>query len=467
MKDRLFEIWFALACGQANTEFQPLLEQYGTPYDLFNADEREIEKLPCSPRLKRALCQKSLQQSQQIMEFCKHNHIGILFWQDKEYPATLRPLRDPPVLLYYIGDLPDLSRRLCISLVGTRTMSEYGKRMAYKIGYELAATGTVVVSGMALGNDSVATAGALAAGGQVVAVLGCGVDVVYPANHDLLREEILHHGVVISEYPPGTRPVGAHFPVRNRIISGLSQGPVVIEGDLRSGALITAKTAILQGRDIYAFPGNVGETNAAGTNQLISDGAAMVLRARDVLDNYAFLYRDTLHMSRLATAEKNSEPDNAVLARLGVCARPSSPPPAPGDAAPPPPEPPARKSRKENTKSSPKKSSRPSLFRSRRTAEPMDEPPVSQTKQPSGKNSPTKTQRPTTSSPVGDTSRRALESLTPTQRGVFDAIPLDHAVPIDYLTREGFSMSDIMASMTILEIKGLVVTLPGGLYSRK
>lgn len=446
MKDRLFEIWFSLACGQANAEFQPLLEQYGTPYDIFNADESEIETLPISPRFKRALCHKSLQQSQQIIEFCRRNAVGLLFWQDDDYPKSLRPLRDPPVLLYYRGTLPDLSRRLCMSLVGTRSMSEYGKRMAYKIGYELAAAGTVVVSGMALGNDSVATAGALNAGGQVVAVLGCGVDIAYPYDHEKLCDEIIRHGVVMSEYPPGTPPIGSHFPVRNRIISGLSQGTVVIEGNLRSGALITAKTAILQGRDIYAFPGNVGETNSAGTNQLISDGAAMVLRARDVLDNYTFLYRDSLDLRRLADAEKTSEPDNAALMRLGVCSRDpaeKSTSAQNGDT-PPPLEPPARHAPSEKRRAS----------TGRLSAGPKQAP---------------KTQPvpPVAASPLGDASRRALESLTESQRRIFEALPLDHAVPVDYLTREGFPMSDIMAAMTILEIKGLVITLPGGLYSRK
>ena len=147
MKDRLFEIWFSLRCGIANKEFQPLLETYGTPYDLFNADEAELEKLPCSQNLKTRLADKSLRQATQIMEYCKSNGIGILFWQDEQYPASLRPLRDPPVLLYYKGKLPDLARRLCISVVGTRSMSEYGKRMAYKIGYELAAAGTGIRNG--------------------------------------------------------------------------------------------------------------------------------------------------------------------------------------------------------------------------------------------------------------------------------------------------------------------------------
>ncbi len=448
MKDRLFEIWFSLRCGIANKEFQPLLETYGTPYDLFNADEAELDKLPCSQTLKNRLADKSLREATRIMEYCKESGIGILFWQDEQYPASLRPLRDPPVLLYYKGKLPDLSRRLCISVVGTRSMSEYGKRMAYKIGYELGATGTVVVSGMALGNDSVAAAGAIAAGGQTVALLGCGIDIVYPREHDKLFEEILKRGAIMTEYPPATPPEGRNFPVRNRLISGLSRGTVVIEGDLKSGSMITAKTAILQGRDIYAFPGNVGETNSSGTNQLISDGATIVLKARDVLENYTFLYRDALDMARLLKAETRSEPDDELLVRLGVSVRTVTPPKSESSTTPLPAVQGRTRAPRSHTSTERAKSSE-----SRSRATPKSTAPAG---------------NPIPSVPAqGDASEQILKKLTDTQRRIFAALPLDHAVPIDHITREGFSVGEVMAAMTILEIHGLTVTLPGGLYARK
>lgn len=444
MKDRLFEIWFSLRCGVGNREFPELLERFGTPYDLYKADENELESLPCSLSLKTRLADKSLGEATRIMEFCRETGVGILFWQDEDYPASLRPLRDPPVLLYYRGKLPDLSGRLCISVVGTRSMSEYGKRIAYKIGYELGAAGTVVVSGMALGNDGVAAAGAILAGGSTVAVLGCGIDVTYPREHGRLFTEITAKGAVMTEFAPGTPPEGKNFPIRNRIISGLSQGTVVVEGDLRSGALITARTAILQGRDIYAFPGNVGETNSAGTNKLISDGAAMILRARDLLENYAFIYGDSLDMTKLTRAETRSDIDEAGLDRLGVCVRTEKPkeelPPTPA---------PAYGRRREATAESRRSPAPPKTAGTAKT-EPKQAP------------------APPPSVPArGDASDRILKSLTDTQRRIFEALPLDHAVAIDYLTREGFTVGEIMAAMTVLEIKGLTVTLPGGLYSRK
>lgn len=464
MKDRLFEIWFALRCGVANREFQLLLDRFDTPYEVFNAEPAELETLGLSPRFLRALCDKDLQESYRILEFCRENEVGLLFWQDEEYPSALRALRDPPVLLYYRGQLRELRRRLFVSVVGTRRMSEYGKRMAYKLGYELASAGAVVVSGMALGNDGVAAAGALAAGGKTVAVLGSGIDVAYPTEHRKLFDTIAESGLVITEFPPSTPPEGRNFPVRNRIISGLSTATVVVEGSLRSGALITARTAIIQGRDIYAFPGNVGETNSAGTNQLILDGAAVVLRARDVLENYAPQYPETLNMNRLLRAETLSDPVEEVFDRYGVYIRTAVP------------------EKNDNTPAE-KAPSRPRTSSSRGRAPRAESPRADGRRGPSPKGRPADTPRNEGDTPVetvgsaprvhepapphGDASERALRSLNDTQRGIFEALPLDRAVPVDYLTREGFAMSDIMATMTILEIKGLVISLPGGLYSRK
>ena len=439
MKDRLFDIWFSLRVGIANREFRPVLERYESTYDLFEAEGSELAALPCSENLRRALADKSVEESYRILHFCEQNGVDLIFWQDEAYPEALRTLSDPPVLLYVKGKLPDMNRRLAVSVVGTRKMGEYGKRMAYKIGYELGAARAVVVSGMALGNDSVAAAGTIAAGGQTVAVLGCGIDLVYPAEHTRLCREIEKHGAVVTEYPPSTPPVGRNFPIRNRIISGLGQATLIIEADKRSGALITAKTALSQGRDLYAVPGNVGDVNTEGTNQLIRDGAVVALCARDLLENYTHLYGSELDMVRLLQAERNpTEPDDA-LERLEVCSRNRTakgkerktgdvpaPTPIPTRNAPPamPPEP-----RQEAARATP--------------------PP------------------PAAHPHVGDASERIVASLTETQRGIFTALPLDRAVPVDYIAREGFSMTDIMASMTILEIKGLVVSLPGGLYSRK
>ena len=433
MEERLFDLWFALSAGAGNRDFPWILKQYDNTYNVFEADEAEIESLPCSKAFKQKLMNKSLDQAKAVYASCLKHDIQILLWQDTDYPASLRTLQDPPAVLFYKGTMPDFSSRLCISVVGTRRMSEYGKRMAYKIGYELGAAGAVVVSGMALGVDGVAAAGTLLAGGTTVAVLGSGLAKPYPAEHQRLFDEIVEKGVVMSEYPPDTPPNKWQFPARNRIVSGLSQGTVVVEAPKHSGTLITARDAILQGRDIYAFPGNVGNVNAAGSNQLISDGAAVVLRARDVLQNYLYLYKDDLDMDRLAHAERRSSVDEAWMAKLGVVRqgwKPRENPPL-TTAPSAPPAPPVKHETRGET------------------------PPPAPPKPP--KSVPAK----------GDASNAVLQSLTDVQRRIFEALPLDHAVTMDYLLSEGFTVGEITLAMTVLEIKGLTVSLPGGLFSRK
>ncbi len=448
MKDRLFEIWLSLHVGPANPCFIPLLEQY-TPYDLFSMNADDIGELPCDESLKQALCDKELGKAYRIQQYCRTNGIGILFWQDEDYPRILRLLKDPPMLLYYKGKLPNLERELCIAVVGTRTMSEYGKRMAYKIGYELGAAKAITVSGLALGVDAMASVGALAAGGTTMVVLGCGIDIVYPPTHKTLLKEILRFGSVITEYPPDARPLKQHFPQRNRLISGLCQGTVVVEAQEGSGSLITAKMALAQGRDIYAVPGNVGEENTVGTNHLLSSGANMVLGGRDILKNYEFLYRDVLNMNALSFAEKRSKVDEDFLKKMSVYykAKPTDSPatPNPLDTSP---------------------------RRGKKDIPPSDRHPLSETQETSHPTKSPKIPSPDPAPPPakpreGDRSEEILKTLTETQRKLFEALPLDHAVTVDYLTRSGFEMKDIMSAMTILEIKGLTVMLPGGLFSRK
>lgn len=204
--------------------------------------------------------------------------------------------------LYVAGRLPKLNDHLAVAVVGTRKMSDYGRTVAYEMGRGLAAGGAVLVSGMALGIDGMAMAGALDMDGVAVGVMGCGIDIVYPKEHKDLMRRTLDRGAVITEYPPGTPPSAHHFPVRNRLISGLCQATVVVEGDSNSGALITARQAVYQGRDLYAVPGRIGDEGAEGTNRLIKDGAAAVTNAVDVLQNYEFIYPETISITAAMTA---------------------------------------------------------------------------------------------------------------------------------------------------------------------
>lgn len=208
---------------------------------------------------------------------------GIVSMGEPGYPILLPYIPDPPKQLYYIGDLSLASKR-CVSVVGSRKTTEYGRWVAYTLAQRLAEHGIVVVSGLAAGIDSFGHAGALKALGKTIAVLGCGIDLCYPLTNRKLKEQIAGTGLVLSEYPPGTTAAKYTFPRRNRIISGISEATVVAAAGLHSGSLITAELAEEQGRAVYALPGNINNVYHLGSNKLIKDGAIPLVVLDDLLE---------------------------------------------------------------------------------------------------------------------------------------------------------------------------------------
>ncbi len=220
-------------------------------------------------------------------EIAKAEELGIriVTLVEAEYPSLLREIDDPPLVLYVRGELPiDTSK--AIAIIGTRRASRYGNLVAGRFASQLALRGIVIISGLAAGIDSAAHHGALDVGGKTVAVLGSGLDRIYPKRNKALFDRIAAQGTVISEYPLGTKPAKWTFPQRNRIISGLSRGVVVVQAPERSGALITARLALEQGREVFAVPGNITSIVSAGTNRLIKDGAKLVDRIEEILDEF-------------------------------------------------------------------------------------------------------------------------------------------------------------------------------------
>ena len=238
--------------------------------------------------------------------------VRIISRDDPAYPALLRGIPASPPLLYVRGTLTE-NDRWALAVVGTRNCSNYGRDAARKLVSDLAAAGVTIVSGLALGIDAVAHEAALAAGGRTLAVLGSGVDQIYPATNRRLGEALLHQGAIISEYPLGTIPVAANFPARNRIISGLALGVLVVEAGVRSGALITVEFALEQGRDVFAVPGSIFSPRSEGTHRLIRDGATIVTRAEDVLD--ALNLQNAVEQQAVAAAVPET-PEEAALLRL-------------------------------------------------------------------------------------------------------------------------------------------------------
>ena len=450
-------VWLANKCGVASTEFLLLIEKFGGIEDIYNADYDDYSNAGISERLCEDLCDKDLKDAFRIIMNCEQRKNGILTYDSPEYPKSLRLLKNPPIVLYYAGNLPDLNERLCISMVGTRNMSEYGMRAAYKIAFEVAASRAIVVSGMALGIDGIASCAALAANGTTVAVLGCGIDRIYPNEHKTLWEFIKLHGAVITEFPPTTEPRGANFPLRNRIISGLSQGTVVVDAALSSGAMITAKHAIMQGKDIYAVPANIDGDNSSGTNSLIRDGAQAVICGKDIIKNYSYIYRDSLDMARLAKAEKLSDFNEIFVSNMGICRREHIPS--------------SDREEKNKTMDYLKRRQAPS-FKDKERAKPDPAPEGKSEEQDIQKVSPpepiTRHEEATPEKKsAGDNSLAALEKLNEKQRRVFDEMPLDRAVTVDYLAKTGIPFGEVISALTVLEIKGLVTSLPGALYIRK
>lgn len=282
-------LWLANRPGMTQREKAAALLHFGSPEDCYYAES--YEQIPgLSSNAAEALSDKDLHDAETLLSEYRRKQIHILTYDADAYSGLLRNIIDPPLVLYYRGILPDFERTPIIGIVGTRKASAYGLNTAREMGRQIAEHGAVVVSGMAEGIDAMATWGALDAGKSAVGVLGCGVDKVYPSCNRELFRKMEQHGCLISEYPPGTPPNRWNFPQRNRIISGLSRGVLVVEAPLKSGALITARQALEQGRDVFVVPGNIGVSTCEGSNALLKDGAALVTSGWDVVGEYAYCY---------------------------------------------------------------------------------------------------------------------------------------------------------------------------------
>ena len=379
-----------------------VLRHFGTPEAAFFAHEDEyknVADLTKSDIL--ALCKKELTTASDILARCTELGHRILTIQDAEYPERLRNIYDPPIVLYVKGRLPAIDEEAAVAIVGTRKSTPYGMKTSEKCGYELARHGLVVVTGLARGGDTAAALGALRGGGCIIGVLGCGIDVIYPAENGKLYEDVAACGALISEYPPGTEPHASHFPVRNRIMSGISIGIAVIEAPLRSGTLITAARALEQGRDVFAVPGNVDASMSVGTNSLLRDGAIPLTTPTDIVTEYADIFPLKI---KLGSIDKVSLDKRLEREMLEANEKP------------------------ENT-----------------TQKTVDKP-----------------------EPVGyiDVEKAAL-TLAGREKAIFDALrKLGGRAHIDNIIAAAcISASEALGSVTMLEIDGYVLSLPGGFYA--
>ena len=284
-------IWLAHRPGISDRMKAELLRHFSDPEDIYFADEDAFAHIDgLTAENVRSLRDKDLASSEKILADVMQYKLHILTYRDVAYPARLKAIADPPLILYYKGTLPDFDNNPVIGVVGTRKCTPYGLSAAKKLGCEIAKCGGILVSGLAEGIDTMAMKSALSAGGTVVGILGCGAEQIYPRKNHWLFADVERYGCILSEFPPGTEPFKWNFPRRNRIISGLSCGVLVVEAPKGSGSLHTARHALDQGRDVFVVPGNLDQPTFEGSIQLLRDGATLVSSGWDILSEYEALY---------------------------------------------------------------------------------------------------------------------------------------------------------------------------------
>ncbi len=401
MDKKIYSVWLSRTLGTKNNAASALFARFGSAEKIYeHEDFSDVDDL--SPAARRSLLNRDLSAAERICADCESKGIGILSYDDELFPSRLKTISNPPCVLYYKGKPKQLDCECVIGMVGTRAMSDYGRDITYAFASSLAKSGAVIVSGLAAGIDAMAHKGALDAGGYTVAVLGTPIDRIYPKENAALYGEIEENGVIFSEYYPGCATNASCFPVRNRIIAGLSSALVVSEAGEHSGALITAHDAVMQGKPVFAIPGRVDGASASGTNDMLRKGARMASIPYDVLSVFEFVYPEKIKISQ----------DSYTL---GECEAPQAPVlPAPEDNS--------RKSGSGAPKSSRRK---------------KKEPLVSS----------------------------KLEFLTAVERKVLDCIdPKKGSTANTIAAITGMPIADVLSTLTVLEIYGEVRAEVGGLY---
>lgn len=298
----VYWLWLQKALGEG-ARFKEILEDFKSIKEFYNANILEWKmSAALVPKQIHKLEEVGLEDVQNIIYTCEQNNWQIIDYDDTRYPNRLREIPNPPAVLFVDGDLPDIDHSVVISIVGTRRASEYAVKVTELLSRGIAECGAVVASGGALGVDSAAHRGAVMCDGKTISVLGCGFGTSYLMGNKNLRDSIKRNGALISEFPPFTGATKYTFPLRNRIISGLSLGLLVVEAGVKSGSLITARYAVQQNRDVYAVPCSILSPEFAGTNKLIEDGASVVTKPADLL--YPYAERFNIDLSKVKSVDK-------------------------------------------------------------------------------------------------------------------------------------------------------------------
>lgn len=414
---QLHWIWLATRAGLGDRGRRMLLERFADAEEIYYAGAGEYARIEgLSQEAVSSLQEKSLKEAEQIAADCRRKNIHILTWQDALYPKRLKNIADPPVVLYYKGSMPQVDALPCVAVVGTRGASAYGMSTAKRMGHQIASCGGITVSGVAFGIDAMAMRGALSAGAPVIGVLGCGADVVYPVSNRALYADTQRQGCLLTEFPPGTPPVKWNFPRRNRIISGLSCGVLVVEAPEKSGALITARQAADQGRDVFVVPGNIDVPSCKGSNALLRDGAIAVSSGWEVLSEYRDRFPEKI-IQYTGEVRQTAYPEEMEVSEsrpLLVAQKPQMP----------------------------EKKRRKTLFKKKKEIDNTGSSPYIDADKPQ---------------PVLSADEEKLLALMGTEVALVD----------DVISASALPAGQVLALLTMLEVKGVVARLPGKRVQRK
>lgn len=287
MIDSVYWIWFQQMFGIATLRSEEMFGVMENPAEFYSGLESGGREQLLLKEEELELVKVNMDLARQIQDQTLRRGWNIVTPDHPQYPSRLHPIYAKPAVLYVRGDLSCLEDSLAIAMVGTRAYSDYGAKSATALARDLALGSAVIVSGLAKGIDTICHTAALDAGGLTVGVLGCGLDKDYPSGSEPLKQRMAENGAVITEFPIGSQPSGSHFPIRNRIISGMSQGVIVVEARVRSGSIITANHALEQNREVFAVPGSIFSSAMAGTHKLIKDGAKLIDCAGDIFEEFA------------------------------------------------------------------------------------------------------------------------------------------------------------------------------------
>jgi DNA processing protein len=328
MSHPLYWIALQLALGIPSKKVKPLLDFFGEAENVFEATEEELSACPALKEKQiDAILTKPFAKAKEILDTCQAENIATITPDEILYPDSLRNIPDMPCVLYVKGTMPNLNQTPAISIVGTRKPTPYGSLVCKQIASVVATAKVIVISGGALGIDTLAHQSALDAGGTTLAVLGCGVDSPYLKENRQLREQIVAHGALISEYPPQTPASPWYFPVRNRLIAALSLGTVVIEAGEKSGSLITANCALEQGKDVFVLPGSVMSPSFLGSNRILAQGARPVFSGLDVLKPYEETHAHQMDLKKAFALHKKQLNEMLVVQHVDYYfSTPSAPP---------------------------------------------------------------------------------------------------------------------------------------------